>query len=195
MAAVSSSSQVPPDRIDVDEIERLYRRLLTLVGEDPDRPGLIGTPRRVAEFWREFVCYDPGNTDVTFESVTTDQLVVVKGIRVYSLCEHHLLPFWADVSIGYIAKRQVLGLSKFARIAKQFAHRLQLQERLVDEIGAEVSRLTQSPDVAVVASGVHLCMIMRGIKTDATMISSSMRGVFFDNPDPQREFLSLAGVK
>jgi GTP cyclohydrolase I len=153
---------------------------------------LVDTPRRFAAWWREFIEYDPGTVDTTFEAVSTDQMVIVSGLRVWSLCEHHLLPFWCDVSIGYITGDRVLGLSKFARIAHQVAHRPQLQERIVQEIADEVERLVQSRGVAVIASGQHLCMTMRGIKTDGRMKTSVMRGVFREDSDARREFLSLA---
>jgi len=172
-------------------IEQAVSTIIKEIGEDITREGLRDTPNRVARFWQEFIEYDPGNIDTTFETVTTDQMVIITGIRAWSLCEHHLLPFWCDISIGYIAGDKVLGLSKFARIAHQCAHRLQIQERLVHQIADEVSRLTKSDDVAVLGSGVHLCMTMRGIKTRAVMKTSVTRGVFRDDPDTRREFLSL----
>lgn len=175
-------------------IADLTSRLLVAIGEDPVRDGLSGTPARVASWWNEFIHYEPGNTDVTFEAITTDQMVVVTGVRVYSLCEHHLLPFWCDLSLGYIARDKVLGLSKFARIAHKYAHRLQIQERLVHNIADEIERLTGSPDVAVFGAGVHMCMVMRGIKTKGVMKTSVMRGMFFDVQKTRQEFLSLAGV-
>jgi GTP cyclohydrolase IA len=111
---------------------------------------------------------------------------------VFSLCEHHLLPFWCDVSIGYVARDKVLGLSKFARVAHQFAHRLQVQERLTHQVADEVERLAGSGDVAVLARGNHLCMAMRGIRSPATMTTSVMRGVFRETPSAREEFLRLA---
>jgi len=126
-------------------------------------------------------------------SDAVDQMVVVTGMRVWSLCAHHLLPFWCDVSIGYIARGRVLGLSKFARVAHQFAHRPQVQEGLGADIAAEVSRLTGSPDVGVVLSGEHLCMVMRGIRTPGRMRTSTLSGAFRD-ASTRAEFLALAGV-
>jgi len=173
----------------------LCRQLLLAIGEDPTRDGLVDTPRRWANWWREFITYDPGNTGTTFEAVEADQMIVVSGMHVTSLCEHHLLPFWCDVSIGYIpaqADPRVLGLSKFARVAHQFSHRLQLQERLAQQIADEITILTGSPDVAVLASGRHLCMEMRGIKTPGLMTSSVMRGSFRSSAAARQEFLSMA---
>lgn len=173
------------------QIEFLIAELLRTIGENPDRAGLKDTPRRVAAFWSEFIDYDPGVTDTTFESISTNHMVIVSPIRVWSLCEHHLLPFWCDVSIGYIPRDKVLGLSKFARIAQQYAHKLQLQEQLVDEIATEVSKVTGSPDVMVIGRGEHLCMVMRGIQTPALMMSSRIMGAFATEDAARAEFLSL----
>ena len=178
--------------VDYEGLQDLARRVLVAIGEDPARPGLVDTPRRWANMWREFVEYDPGKMETTFEAVQTDQLVVVSGMRVWSLCEHHLLPFWADVSIGYIARDRVLGLSKFGRIAHFYDHRLQLQEQLVGQIADEVERVTGSPDVAVLARGEHLCMSMRGVRTPALMTSSVLRGLFRSDASARSEFLRLA---
>lgn len=187
--AAAQDTRPPVDHL---ALLRIGRELLVALGEDPDRPGLRDTPRRFADSWREFLDYDPGRTGTAFESVTTDQMVIVSGIRVYSFCEHHLVPFWCDIAIGYVATDRVLGLSKFARVAHQCAHRLQVQERLTHQVADEIQRLTGSPDVAVLASGVHLCMAMRGIRTPATMTSSVVRGVFRDSESARAEFLSLA---
>lgn len=175
-----------------DDLLKIGRALLVAIGEDPDREGVADTPRRFANFWREFIEYSPGRTDTAFESVTTDQMVVVTGVRVWSLCEHHMLPFWCDLTMGYIARDKVLGLSKFARIAHQYAHQLQIQERLVDQIAGEIIRITGSPDVGVIAKGVHTCMVMRGVKTDGTMISSAMHGLFKHWGATRAEFLAFA---
>jgi GTP cyclohydrolase I len=193
MAPVASNTQIDWETVmvDTDRIQKAALEILEAIGEDPEREGLRETPARVARFWQEFINYDCGNTDITFECVTTDQMVVVTGMRVWSLCEHHLLPFWCDVSIGYIAREKVLGLSKFARVAHQCSHRLQIQERLVHQIADEVERLTGSSDVTVFASGQHLCMVMRGIKTEGMLKTSVTRGVFRDDPNVRMEFLRL----
>lgn len=149
------------------------------IGEEPERSGLVDTPRRAAAFWKDFIEYDAGNIDTRFQLHNAGSLVVVSPIRVYSLCEHHLLPFWCDVSIVYKPVEQtVIGLSKFARIANKAAHRLQVQERLTYEIGYEVMQHTKSPHVAVIAKGVHLCMVMRGIRTSAQTITTFFHGDF-----------------
>jgi GTP cyclohydrolase IA len=178
-------------KVDYPRLLELGRELLIAIGEDPDREGLLETPRRWADSWREFIEYDPGQTETCFESVAADQMVTVSGLRVASLCEHHLLPFWCDVAIGYITGSKVLGLSKFARIAHQFAHQLQIQERLGQQIADEVSRITETEHVAVVLKGEHLCMTTRGIRTPGTMTSSVMRGVFRAESETRMEFLRL----
>lgn len=172
-------------------IEKITRDLLLALGEDPNRPGLRETPRRVARFWSEFL-RDTGDHGKTFEGIQTDQMVVVRGVRVWSLCEHHLLPFSSTIAIGYLTGDRVLGLSKFARIADKHARRLQIQERLVTDIADEIARVTESPDVAVVARGVHLCMVMRGAKSEGEMLTSVMRGRFREGA-ARAEFLALSG--
>lgn len=177
--------------VDKSAIETAIRQLLVAVGENPDREGLVDTPGRVARYWAEFIDYDPGSLGTTFASVGTDQMVVVTGMRVWSMCEHHLLPFWCDVSVGYLTGDKVLGLSKFARIAHDAAHQLNLQEQLVEQIAQGVVKATGSENVAVIASGEHLCMTARGIQTPHRMISSSMKGRFRDKPEVRAEFLGL----
>ncbi|HEY7418838.1 MAG TPA: GTP cyclohydrolase I [Ktedonobacteraceae bacterium] len=178
-------------KVDYPKLLDLGRELLIAIGEDPDREGLLETPRRWADTWREFIEYDPGNTETTFAAVTADQMVCVSGMRVWSLCEHHLIPFYCDVSIGYITGEKVLGLSKFARIAHQFAHQLQIQERLGQQIADEISRITETEDVAVVLRGRHLCMEARGIQTPGSMTSSVMRGAFREQYETRMEFLRM----
>ena len=177
--------------IDTNKIERAYKSILEAIGEDLNRDGIQDTPKRAAKWWKEFIDYDAGKIDTTFQGMSIDQMVVVKDIKVWSLCEHHLLPFWCNISIGYISKEKVLGLSKFARIANKHAHKLQIQEKLVDDIAKEIIELIGCKDVAVIANGEHLCMSMRGIKTPHNMISSSMNGIFMDDYKARSEFLNL----
>jgi GTP cyclohydrolase I len=182
-------------KVDYNKLLALGRELLIALGDDPDREGLQDTPRRWASWWKEFIEYEPGTIDTTFDAVTSNQTVIISGIRVYSLCEHHLLPFWCDVSIGYVVQGQVLGLSKFARIAHAVAHKLQLQERIVNGIADEVEQVTGSPHVAVLASGVHMCMVMRGIKTGGVVSSLVTRGLFASQNDARADFLRLVDHK
>lgn len=172
-------------------------RILSALGEDNEREGLQNTPLRVARFYTDFLLhYDPGNIDVTFEAVQVDQLVVVKGIQGWSLCEHHLLPFWFSASVGYVTGERVLGLSKIPRIVQKHAHKLQLQERLTNDVANEVMELTKARGVGVVIKGVHTCSVMRGIKAGgSSMVTSCMQGVLLANPHAKDEFLALAGLK
>lgn len=180
-------------KVDVAAVQRATHDLLVAIGEDPHREGIAETPMRVAKFWKEFIDYDPGKTATAFQSEQVDQMIVVSGMRVWSLCEHHLLPFWCDMSVAYICKDKVLGLSKFARIAKKHGHKIGLQERLVNDIAKELAEVTGSADVAVAASGEHLCMTMRGIQTPHRMKSSCLMGRFRDGP-VRAEFFSLSGL-
>lgn len=187
LVAVHAEGRTPmqhaPHSTGRDPLEDIARSLLVEIGEDPDRDGLQDTPTRYARWWREFTEYDPGTFDTCFTEVAAGQLIEVNKMRVWSLCEHHLLPFWCDISIAYISRGKILGLSKFARIAHGHAHRLQVQERLTTDIANTVEAISESPDVAVRACGEHLCMIMRGIRTAANMSTSVLRGAFRDDPD------------
>jgi GTP cyclohydrolase I len=196
---IESSAQpvtgTQPRRVDTARVGELYRQLLIELGEDPRRDGLRGTPGRVAGWWSEFLDYDPGSTAAVFEYEPSDgdHLLMVGGISVYSLCEHHLLPMRLAVCIGYLPVGQVLGLSKFARIAHAHAHRLQLQERFTDGVAQDVATATGSGDVGVVAEGEHLCMSMRGVREQqARTISTKLSGRLRDEPDLASQFLTLA---
>ncbi|MGW7696242.1 GTP cyclohydrolase I [Streptomyces asiaticus] len=177
--------------LEEDPLVDLGRRLLKEIGEDPDRDGLRDTPDRFARWWREFVNYEPGSTGTLFETVSTSQVVIVSDIQVWSLCEHHLLPFNCSVTIAYRPTNYLLGLSKFARVAHRHAHRLQVQERLVADIAQEISDLSGTEDVAVLGKGEHLCMTMRGIKASAQMTSTAFRGGFGDDNGLRAELMSL----
>ncbi|MEU3342341.1 GTP cyclohydrolase I [Streptomyces sp. NPDC006668] len=178
----------------LDPLEDVARRLLVEIGEDPERDGLKDTPARFARWWREFSDYDAGEVGTLFRLPVDGQTVMVSDIRLWSLCEHHLLPFSCTIGIAYRPSGDVLGLSKFARIAQRHAHRLQVQERLVQDIADEISKVTGTQDVAVAAQGEHLCMSMRGIRTPAIMTSSVFRGVF-EQPGMVRQevFSTLLG--
>ncbi|MER7789531.1 GTP cyclohydrolase I FolE [Streptomyces sp. NPDC097640] len=173
-----------------DPLEDVARRLLLEIGENPDREGLKETPARFARWWREFSNYDPGEVGTLFPLRNQGQIVMVSDINLWSLCEHHLLPFSCAVTIAYRPEGDVLGLSKFARIAHRHAHRLQVQERLVRDIAEEITAVTGSSDVAVVARGEHLCMSMRGIRTPALMTSSVFNGIFQDHGPARQELVA-----
>lgn len=177
--------------VDVEKLESLTRELLAAIGEDPNREGLADTPVRFAKWWKEFIDFDPGKVGTAFALEGVDQMVCVTGMEVWSLCEHHLLPFTATVNVAYIPQNEVLGLSKFARIAHKHAHKLQIQERLALDIADDIAALTEADDIAVVIDGVHSCMASRGIRTKGSMRTSVMRGVFKSEADARAEFLSL----
>jgi GTP cyclohydrolase I len=174
-----------------DSLIDVARQLLEEIGEDPDRDGLRDTPKRFARWWREFIDYEPGSVETLFESTTTSQMVIVSDIQVWSLCEHHLLPFNCYVTIAYRPTGHLLGLSKFARVAHRHAHKLQVQERLTAEIAQAIADITGAADVAVIARGEHLCMTMRGIKTGALMTSTAFLGAFGEDNSLRGELLSL----
>ncbi|MEV5499538.1 GTP cyclohydrolase I [Nonomuraea fuscirosea] len=178
-------------RVAPDPIEILARQLLIEIGEDPGREGLLDTPRRYARWWREFTDHRPGSVDTVFSSNMDGQTVLVSDILVWSLCEHHLLPFSCMLTIAYRPGKRILGLSKFARIAHNHSHRLQVQERLVASIADEISEVTGSPDVAVIGQGEHLCMIMRGVRADGLMTSTDLRGIFGEDTPQRMELLAL----
>jgi len=177
--------------IDMKAIEAATSAILIAIGEDPSREGLRDTPARVARWWQEFMLRERESSWTSFSAEKTDQVVVVSGIRVWSLCEHHLLPFSCDLTVGYLCRKKVIGLSKIPRVCHLFASRLQLQERMVEQIADEVERMTESEDVAVIGSGRHLCCLIRGVKTDAVMHTSAIRGRFRDAVIRQ-EFFALA---
>jgi GTP cyclohydrolase I len=182
-------------KVNKDKIEQLARELLIAIGEDPDRDGLKDTPARYAKWWSEFIDYQAGKIETSFTLDSNDQIIAVTGMEVWSLCEHHLLPFKANISIGYIPAMKVLGLSKFARIAHKHAHKPQVQERLVQDIADEIKQVTGSTDIAVVADGEHSCMTMRGIRTQGSMRTSVMLGAFRTNPETRAELLQLIATK
>lgn len=176
-----------------DVIAFHFSMILKELGYNTSDPGLVDTPQRVARYLQEFlVNYNPGNYETVFESVTVDQMVVVKDMPFWSLCEHHALPWRGLASVGYLTGSQVLGLSKIPRIMQKYAHRLQLQERMAHQIADELEKvLYDSGGIAVFIKGEHSCMSMRGIRSEGTMITSVMRGAFMDDKSVRDEFLSL----
>ena len=187
-----------PHEIEKDaEFRALVRRMLELVGEDPDRPGLLETPRRVAESMRWLTRgYGIDAEDAIAKGIFEEKhesMVLVKGIELYSLCEHHLLPFHGQVHVAYIPDGRIVGLSKLARIVEVFARRLQVQERLTDEVADALNRVLKPKGVGVVVQARHLCMMMRGVeKQNSLTVTSAMHGSFVDCPMTREEFLNLA---
>jgi GTP cyclohydrolase IA len=187
-------------RFDPDELPSVVARLLEEVGEDTTREGLIDTPRRVADSLRyltEGYELDPAEIvgDALF-SEDYDDMVVVRDLNFFSLCEHHLLPFFGRVHVAYLPKGKVVGLSKVPRVIDAFAHRLQLQERLTRQIAEALNEVLEPNGVAVVVEARHLCMEMRGVeKQDSDTLTSCMLGAFRDEPRTRSEFLELIHKK
>lgn len=180
----------------VNEFAELVRRQLELIGEDPTRDGLLRTPMRVAkayEFLTRGYWIDPKQVlnDALFD-VKSDEMVIVKDIDFYSLCEHHLLPFFGKCHIAYLPSAKVVGLSKLPRLVEVFARRLQVQERMTTEIAQVIDELIKPLGVAVVIEAQHLCMAMRGVeKQNSYALTSSMLGAFRDDARTRAEFLDL----
>lgn len=183
--------------VDQERIAKAVREILHAIGEDPERDGLRDTPSRVGRYFAE-VCgglrEDPGtHLDKTFE-VEHDEIILVRDITFYSICEHHLVPFFGKAHVGYLPDDQgkVTGLSKLARLVDGFAKRPQVQERLTNQIALAIEEKLQPRGVAVVLEAEHLCMSMRGIKKPGSRtVTSSMRGLFRENHSSRQEVLGL----
>ena len=182
--------------IDYAAVEGAVLQMLRAFGEDPERPGLKSTPERVARMFSELLCgyrQDPNLiiNEALFDE-TYDEMVVVRDIEFYSLCEHHLLPFLGRAHVAYFPRGKVLGLSKIPRIVDMFARRLQVQERMTRQIAEFIQELLNPYGVAVVIEGLHLCATMRGVKKhDARMTTSAMLGAFRKDIATREEFLAI----
>ena len=182
------------DEIDLERITDAVNTILESVGEDPKREGLVRTPERVANAYNELLSgyrTDPIEilNDAIFD-VTYDEMVLVRDIEFYSLCEHHMLPFIGRTHVAYLPKGKVIGLSKIPRIVDMYARRLQVQERMTRQIADLLDELLHPKGVAVVVEGIHLCSVMRGVKKhDARMTTSAMSGAFRSNLPTRQEFL------
>ncbi|MGF0239807.1 GTP cyclohydrolase I FolE [Rhodococcus sp. IEGM1300] len=175
-----------------------YREILIGVGENPDREGLLDTPKRAAKAM-QYLChgYEQSVDEIVngaLFSSDSDEMVIVADIELYSLCEHHLLPFIGKAHVAYIPTGKVLGLSKIARLVDMFARRLQIQENLTRQIADAVQQVTDAAGVAVVIEAKHMCMMMRGVeKQNSTMNTSVMLGAFRESSNTRQEFLQLIG--
>jgi GTP cyclohydrolase I len=179
--------------------EELAREMLVRLGEDPDREGLLDTPQRYAKALRDLTKGYREDPEQVLQgalfSVDYDEMVIVKDIEMFSLCEHHVLPFFGKVHVAYIPKGRVIGLSKVARLVEVFARRLQVQERLTVQIAETIQKVIQPLGVGVVIEARHLCMMMRGVeKQHSATVTSSMLGAFRAQQTRQ-EFLSLIQTK
>lgn len=177
-------------------MESLFLKILESIGEDVNREGLKATPKRAAEAFRFLTKGYKDDIDKIVNNAIFDseasEIVLVKDIELYSMCEHHLMPFIGKAHVGYIPNGKVIGLSKIARIVEVFARRLQIQENLTRQIAETVEKYTQAQGVAVVIEAKHLCMMMRGVeKQNSEMITSCVLGEFHDDPSTRSEFFSL----
>jgi len=187
-----------PDHDTNTSLEAAVRTLLAEIGEDPSREGLVRTPERVRRMYDELTAGYHVDGDALINgacfTVDYDEMVVVRDIEFFSLCEHHLLPFIGKAHVGYLPKGRVIGLSKIPRIVDMYAHRLQVQERLTVQVADFLMASLEPKGVACVIEATHLCTMMRGVKKqEATMVTSSMTGTFRRDPRTRAEFMGLIG--
>lgn len=180
----------------IETVADLVRRMLQLIGEDPDRDGLRHTPERFEKALRYLTNGYHQDAEKLLNgamfSVTYDQMVLVKDIEVYSLCEHHMLPFFGKCHVAYLPDKKVVGLSKIPRLVNMFARRLQIQERLTNQIASAIQQKIAPLGVGVVIEARHMCMVMRGVEKQNSMaVSSAMLGAFRESKQTRDEFLSL----
>jgi GTP cyclohydrolase I len=189
----------PPKPVPSKRELEIVRKLLAFIGEDPDREGLLETPARFLKAWEEYTRgYRERPEDIlkSFEdgAQSVDEMVIVRDIPVYSLCEHHLAPFFGRAYVGYVPDQRILGLSKISRLVEIFARRLQVQERLTNQIADALDTHLQPLGVAVVIECRHMCMESRGVRhTGTATVTYALRGSIKTNADTRREFLSLIG--
>lgn len=181
------------------EAEAAVRTLISFIGEDPNREGLVDTPDRVVRAWEDFfVGYKEDPVDIlgrTFEEVDGyDEIVLIRDIRLESHCEHHIVPIIGKAHVAYLPDRRVVGISKLARVVDTFAKRMQVQETLTAQIADTINNVLQPKGVAVLIEAAHMCMTTRGVhKPGADTVTTTMRGVFKTDPSMRREFLGLIG--
>ena len=171
------------------KIEKLVRELIVQLGENPDREGLIGTPQRMANMFEEIFAGYCMNSELEISFSEEIDSIIAKDIRFYSMCEHHMLPFFGRIHIAYTPSGRVFGISKLARLVEKYSKRLQIQERLTKEIADEIMNMGVK-GVTVIAEGEHLCMKMRGVRNDSTIITVANRGLV-DQNDARSHLLAL----
>jgi len=186
--------------MNIEEIETAVHSLLQAIGEDPARTGLRRTPARVADMLGEILDgYQVDPAEFVAEAVSEvvyDQMIVVKNIEFFSVCEHHLLPFFGRAHVAYVPDEKIIGLSKIPRTVDIFAHRLQVQERMTQQIADTLFQILAPQGVGVIVEGAHLCAMMRGVKKQqARLVTSAMLGSFKSNPATRQEFLALLETK
>ncbi|HEY9826713.1 MAG TPA: GTP cyclohydrolase I FolE [Stenomitos sp.] len=192
----SSAKDLPRHEVTQEEMMNAVETLLVGVGEDPEREGLLKTPKRVAEAMRFLTSgYQQSLDDLVNGAIFDeghDEVVLVRDINLFSMCEHHMLPFLGKAHVAYIPNQKVIGLSKLARIVEMYSRRLQVQERLTRQIAEAVKTVLEPQGVAVVIEASHMCMVMRGVqKPGSWTVTSSMLGVFRDDSRTREEFLNL----
>lgn len=180
----------------VHDAQQLIRKQLRIIGEDPDREGLAKTPERIVRMWSEvFGGYhqDPGSILVTdFDADGYDQIIILKNIEMYSMCEHHMLPFFGRAHVAYIPDGRVVGISKLARLVEIYSRRLQIQERIGEEVTTALMHHLKPKGAACIIEAQHLCMMMRGVgKQNSRMITSSLKGAFLEEAEARSELISL----
>lgn len=189
----------PETGLETMAMKEIIRELLLRLGEDPDRSGLAETPRRVTDSLKFLTRGYSQTVEDAIGGAIFDEdhhnMVVVKDIEMYSMCEHHMLPFFGKIHVAYIPNGRILGLSKVPRVVDVFARRLQVQERLTEQVAEAIMEALQPEGVAVVCEAYHLCMMMRGVqKQNSKTITSAMKGVFLDDLKTREEFLRLTSI-
>lgn len=179
----------------MEEQKLLIKKQLAYIGENPNREGLLDTPKRIVKMWDEiYAGYKKNPADIltTFSADGCDQIVLLKDIELYSMCEHHNLPFYGKAHVAYLPGEQVIGISKLARLVDIYARRMQIQERIGEQVTTALMEYLQPRGAACIIEATHMCMRMRGVgKQNSTMITSSMKGVFLTDTAVKQELLTL----
>jgi GTP cyclohydrolase I len=191
---------IEENNLDNKSVQNLIKNLLSEIGEDPEREGLLNTPKRVAKAYEFLTSGYSKDIDQVLNNAIFhekyDEMVLVKNIDFYSLCEHHMLPFYGKVHVAYIPNGKILGLSKIPRVVEVFARRLQVQERMTQEIADTIEKYLQPKGVAVVSEAYHMCMMMRGVeKQNSSATASAVHGLFQEDARTRAEFLNLISNK
>ncbi len=179
-----------------ESIQENIVKIIEFIGEDPNREGLKETPNRIAKAWQNelFVGYNKDVKDlfVTFDTNGYDQIILCRDIEIFSMCEHHMMPFFGVAHVAYIPNERVIGLSKLARLVDIYARRLQIQERLGEQVTRALTKYLQPKGAACIIDAVHMCVRMRGVqKQHSSMVTSSVKGVFFDDARARKELMDL----
>jgi GTP cyclohydrolase I len=178
-------------------MRQILTKILKTIGDNPQREGLLETPTRIIKSWDHlYRGYNQNSTDIltTFAADGYDQIILLKNIEIYSMCEHHMLPFFGKAHVAYLPdpNGQIVGISKLARLIEIYARRLQIQERIGDQVTSDLMKYLQPQGAACIIEAQHTCMLMRGVeKQNSIMVTSSMKGVFLRNPEAKQELLQL----